>query len=266
MPAYKHNQIHPSFYSFINEEVLPLVDLTANQFWQDFEALKQQYKTRRDQVIVPISNSLLALKVYNSQWDSLISEFTNSESTTIQKQKATNDAKAFLDEHFPLTDGAHKDVKSYVVYYHHLLAFFTDGTQSGLTNPKQFVALCGHKCSPDSIVLKQDNFHVEIAIDKTGDIGATDSADVQDIRMETIRTATMDFDTLSTSASGEANMQAYRMLKDILNVERNQCVKQTGTRCTPDTVFTAPDGEDYIINGRDITLVGKGQSIVELVN
>jgi malate synthase len=249
MPAFQNKQIHPSFYSFINEEVLPLVDLSINQFWDDFDALKKRYKTSSDQVVVPISSDLLALNVTNSHWDSLLNEHSSI------------DAKSFLDEHFGLVDGSHKDVKSYVVYYHHLLAFFADGTQSGLANPKQFVALCGHKCSPDSIVLKQDNFHLEIVIDKTGDIGANDQANIQDIRIETIRTATIDFDTLSTCSSGEANMQAYRMLKDILSMERKKCSKTSGERCTPDTDFTAPNGEEYVITGRDISLVGKSQSL-----
>jgi len=260
MPAFQTQQIHPSFYSFINEEVLPLVDLSVNQFWQDFAAIKQQYNSNREQTVVPISNTLLALKVSSSHWDSLVNDEAINDVQNVQDQMSTADAKAFLDEHFPLDVGSHKSVKSYVVYYHHLLAFFHDGTQSGLVNPKQFVALCGHKCSPNSIVLKQNSFHVEIAIDKTGSVGASDSANVQDIRIETIRTAAIDFDTLSTRASGDANMQAYRMLKDILEVERNKCSKQTTGRCTPDTAFTAPNGEDYVISGRDIALVGKGQA------
>lgn len=247
MPAFQISQINPSFYRFINEEVLPLVDMTVARFWADFETLDENYDNLSSSTVVPISNTLLAIKVSNSQWNSLV---TNGE-------HSINDAKAFLDEQFPLESGSHKDVKSYVVYYHHLLAFFNDGSQSGLVNPKHFVALCGHKCEPDSIVFKRNNFHVEIAINKKGNIGVTDPAHVQDIRIETTRTATMDFESLSPSSSAKANMKAYRMLKNILQGDQN-CIngQTTSSRRTPDMVFTAPNGEDYIVSGRSIELIG----------
>ena len=50
-------------------------------------------------------------------------------------------SKSFLDKVFPLEQGSHQDVSSYVIYYKHLLAFFPDGSKSGLAIPNQFVAL-----------------------------------------------------------------------------------------------------------------------------
>lgn len=50
-------------------------------------------------------------------------------------------AKQFLDRHFPLDSGSHQEVISYVVYYQHLLAFFADGSHSGLRQAKQFVEI-----------------------------------------------------------------------------------------------------------------------------
>jgi malate synthase len=255
MPALKANQhqastINPSFYSFINEEVLPLVDMTIARFWADFETLEGNYDETQTNTVVPISNTLLAIKVANSQWNSLV---TNGSHSMI-------DAKTFLDEQFPLESGSHKDVKSYVVYYHHLLAFFNDGSQSGLVDPKQFVALCGHKCEPNSIVFKRNSFHVELVINKKGDIGSQDLANVQDIKIETTRTATMDFESLTPrgehSKSAMANMKAYKMLKRILQNDHT-CIskRSTSTRRTPDMVFTAPNGNDYVISGRSIELI-----------
>ena len=57
-------------------------------------------------------------------------------------------AKLFIDRLFPLSSGSHQDVSSYVVYYQHLLAFFADGSHSGLRQPKQFVAFNGTKDFP----------------------------------------------------------------------------------------------------------------------
>lgn len=44
-------------------------------------------------------------------------------------------AKQLLDRMFPLENGSHQDVSSYVIDYRHVLAYFKDGTHSGLKSP-----------------------------------------------------------------------------------------------------------------------------------
>ena len=78
---------------------------------------------------------------------------------TTNKLDRSINAKELLDAQFPLAIGSHQDVTSYVVYYTHLLAFLKDGTQCGLQNPCQFVALTGHKSEPSSVVLKNNDTH-----------------------------------------------------------------------------------------------------------
>ncbi len=91
---------------------------------------------------------------------------------------------AMLDARFPLDNGSHADVKQYVVYFRHIMAFFKDGTHCGLAQPKQFVALCGHKETPESIVLKEDGLHVELKFNRNGSRGKNHLAGIQDIQME----------------------------------------------------------------------------------
>ncbi|MFT6328676.1 MAG: malate synthase [Bermanella sp.] len=69
-----------------------------------------------------------------------------------------------LDQYFALQDGSHEDVKEYVIYFRHIMAFFADGTHCGLAQPKQFVAFAGHKDTPESIVLKENNVHIELVL------------------------------------------------------------------------------------------------------
>ncbi|MCF1426622.1 MAG: malate synthase [Shewanella sp.] len=92
-------------------------------------------------------------------------------------------ARRFLDEHCPLEQGYHQDVTSYVVYYQHLLAFFADGSQSGLKTPSQFVALSGHKDEPSALVLKVGEVHIEISFDRTD--RNPNAAHIEDIQVET---------------------------------------------------------------------------------
>lgn len=94
-------------------------------------------------------------------------------------------SKGFLDKTFPLQQGSHKDVCSYVVYYQQLLAFFADGSTSGLQSPAQFVALSGHREAPCSIVLNNNGRHVELILNRRGINGCQDKASIDDIQLQT---------------------------------------------------------------------------------
>lgn len=257
MPALKYSQIHQGFHTFINEDVLPTCGIQANVFWQAFEKLICDYASQPNAFINEADDNVLAantriapvidrqqlIQAANSQWRSLFeSEGTSSES------------KAYLDRHFALASGSHSDVKNYVVYYHHLLAFFEDGSQAGLANTSQFVALCGHKCSPDSVVLQQspEGLHVELICDRNGERGAKDSAGIQDILVETNDPIVVDFNTVQID--GESKIQAYRNLQSFLrgDLQTVTIVKgqQTSCKMHNDATFTDLNGDDYCINNQ----------------
>lgn len=107
-----------------------------------------------------------------------------NELETQQNQQINQHAKSLLDKVFPLEHGSHADVKSYVVYYRHVLAFLTDGTQTGLLHPEQFVALSGHKENPESLLLKNESSHVELVFNPCGHYGRNDLANIDDIQMQ----------------------------------------------------------------------------------
>jgi len=93
-------------------------------------------------------------------------------------------SKGFLDKVFPLAVGSHKDVCSYVVYYQHLLAFFADGSNSGLENPSQFVALAGSREKPQGLLFNDNGRHVALMICRSGLQGAKDQAGIDDVQLE----------------------------------------------------------------------------------
>ncbi len=257
MPALKYSQIHQGFYTFINEDVLPASGIDASVFWQAMEKLISDYASQPNAYINESSDNVLAantrvapvvdrqqlIQAANSQWVSLFeSDCTPTES------------KAYLDKHFALASGSHTDVKNYVVYYHHLLAFFEDGSQAGLVNPSQFVALCGHKCSPDSVVLQQfsGGLHLEIMFDRNGERGANDSAGIQDILVETNDAIVVDFNAVQID--GESKIQAYRNLQSFLRGDLLAFTivkgQQTSCRMNRDTTFTDLNGDDYCIDNQ----------------
>ncbi|MFV0448587.1 MAG: hypothetical protein ACK5MF_09010 [Vibrio sp.] len=98
-------------------------------------------------------------------------------------------AKQLLDHLFPLESGSHQDVTSYMIDYHHLLAYFHDGRHSGLTSPKHFVAYIGNKEQPCSILLRDGSgSHVEVSLGCHRGTGCVESVEIEDIQLETCTT------------------------------------------------------------------------------
>ena len=57
---------------------------------------------------------------------------------TSQAMEKQVKAKQLLDRLFPLENGSHKEVTAYVIDYRHVMAYFKDGSHSGLKHPKHF--------------------------------------------------------------------------------------------------------------------------------
>jgi malate synthase len=259
MPALKYSQIHQGFYTFINEDVLPTCGIEVNVFWQAIERMIADYSNQTSEFINQEQNSQLAantkiapvidrqqlIQAANSKWTSFF------EAPISADEETGINSKAYLDKHFPLATGSHADVKNYVVYYHHLLAFFDDGSQSGLANPSEFVALCGHKCSPDSIVLQQTQtgLHLEMVFDRKGTRGAKDCAGIEDILVESNDCIVVDFNAVQID--GESKIQAYRNLQSFLRGDLKTVTivngQQTICRMNNDVTFTDVNGDDYCI-------------------
>ncbi len=130
-------------------------------------------------------------------------------------------AKQILDLYFPLTHGSHQNVCSYVVYYNQLLAFFEDGQQSGLRQPKQFVALTGHRSEPTTILLQSNGFHLELSFAAD----QCDLAGIEDVQLEA---------ELMTIMNGE-NLPSSRSWTSLI----------TGQVSSTTKLFTAKDGSAY---------------------
>jgi malate synthase len=89
-----------------------------------------------------------------------------------------------LDARFPLQERSHKDVKQYVVYYRHIMAFFTDGSHCGFDKPKQFAAYNGCKEQPSSILLRENGLHVELMFNRASARGKANVSGLEDVQIE----------------------------------------------------------------------------------
>jgi malate synthase len=224
------------------------------------------------QLVVPVQNARFALNAANARWGSLYDAYYGTD--IIQKtgalkpgkgfnqargQRVISLAKDFLDQNFPLDNGSHHDVLNYLVYYQHVIAFFTDGSKTGLKESNQFVALDGSKSEPTYLLLKNNGLHVGLVIDRHGKIGSTDLAGIDDIQIESALTTIMDFEDSISAVDAEDKVQAYKnwlgLIKGDLTASFNKNGSQLIRQLNNDKVFTHKNGEKYVVHGRSLLLV-----------
>ncbi|MBJ7536853.1 malate synthase G [Marinomonas transparens] len=224
------------------------------------------------QLVVPVKNARFALNAANARWGSLYDAFYGTDvvpkSAGLEAHQNYNaargelviaKAKAFLDEVFPLETGSHQNVSSYVMYYHHLLAFFDDGSQSGLQQPCQLVAVNGQRSDPESVLLKNNGLHVEIQFDRNGQNGAKDKAHINDILIESALSTIMDCEDSVAAVDAEDKVEVYRnwlgLMQGTLEARFVKGGQVQTRRMAPDRFFTDLDNKEYRLHGRSLLLV-----------
>lgn len=152
-------------------------------------------------------------------------------------------AKQLLDRLFPLENGSHQDVTSYVIDYRHILAYFKDGQHSGLKHPKQFVAFMGEKCDPDSILFRDGSgSHLEVMFGCHKGTGRIELIEIDDIQLETCTT----FGQSPMEATQSEQHETAAMRHWISLVQGDE--KGKPKACSEDKEFRAKSGEDYCLN------------------
>ena len=137
------------------------------------------------QLVVPIDNARYAINAANARWGSLydslygtdvISEINgatkNSSYNPERGKKVIEYAKNFLDKNFPLNNNTWKNISKVSV------------NDLDLKNKNQLVGYNGTKDSPNSLLLKNNNLHIDIIIDAKSKIGSTDKASISDVVIE----------------------------------------------------------------------------------
>ncbi|MEF1256185.1 hypothetical protein [Vibrio sp. M260112] len=149
-----------------------------------------------------------------------------------QAMEKQQNAKQLLDRLFPLENGSHKDVTAYVIDYRHAMAYFKDGSHSGLKHSKHFVAYTGEKEDPASILFRDGTgSHVEVTFGNHKGTGCVELIDIEDIQLET---CTM-FPTAMTEIA------AMRHWISVVKGDE----KGKPSACTEQKEYTAKNGDDY---------------------
>src|SRR6056300_276338 len=223
------------------------------------------------QLVVPVTNARYALNAANARWGSLydalygtdaISEDGDTKKSAsynpIRGQKVVGFGRDFLDKNFSLETGSHKDVIGYDIVSNTLIANFKGNINSKLKNQDQYIGFQGDINNPSCILLKNNNIHVEILINRNGNIGSNDDAGVDDIILESALTTIQDCEDSVATVDAEDKVLAYRNWLGLMKGDLQDTFEKNGKMLTrklnPDKIYTTPNGE-YVLPGRSFMLV-----------
>ena len=224
------------------------------------------------QLVVPIMNARFALNAVNARWGSLydalygndvISEDDGAEKAgaynPVRGQKVIDYGREFLDGAVPLATGSHDDALSYTVVNHQLVISINGGSTVSLAAPEQFVGYLGSAEAPTSILLKSNNLHIEIQVDASHQIGATDKAGVKDIVLEAALTTIMDCEDSVAAVDAEDKALAYSNWLGLIKGTLEETIHRGGNSfvrsMNPDRSYLAADGSELTLNGRSLMFV-----------
>ena len=224
------------------------------------------------QLVVPVMNARFALNAANARWGSLydalygtnvISEEDGAERVggynPARGSKVIAFAKNFLNETVPLKSGAYEDAISFMILGESLQVVLSDGTRTELKDTNQYIGFSGDNNNPSGILLKNNNLHLEIQIDKDHNIGIDDLAGIKDILVESAITTIQDCEDSVAAVDAADKVIVYRNWLGLMKGDLKETFMKGESEMTrslnPDRTYTSKDNKELTLPGRSLMLV-----------
>jgi malate synthase len=224
------------------------------------------------QLVVPVMNARYALNAANARWGSLYDALYGTDAipetggaakdaayNPIRGEKVIAWVRAFLDQVAPLSGARWADVKSFAVKREALEAETYQGAKVGLAQRQKLAGYRGRPEAPSSLVLKNNNLHIEIVIDGTTVIGGGDKAKISDVLIESALTTIMDCEDSVAAVDAADKIVVYRnwlgLMKGDLAEEVSKGGRTFTRRLNPDSEISGPDGATISLRSRALMLV-----------
>jgi malate synthase len=140
-----------------------------------------------------------------------------------------------------------------------LVVRLRDGACTGLARAQQFVGYRGEPAAPSVLLLRNNNLHIEIKIDRGSLVGHDDPAGITDIVLEAAVTTIMDLEDSVAAVDAEDKVALYRnwlgLMEGTLTASFEKGGKTIQRRLNPDKVFVTPDGAELRLPGRSLMLI-----------
>ena len=227
------------------------------------------------QLVVPVINARYALNAANARWGSLYDAFYGTdiidETPGREKGDRYNPARgelvvertaSVLDEIVPLARGRHADVASYSIDAVNggfaLGVTLSSGARTVLSDPTQFAGFIGEG-EPSIVLLRHNNLHMEIQVDRNHEVGAAHAAGVKDVVVESALTVIQDCEDSVAAVDGDDKSLVYGNWFGLMRGDLTETFEKGGAtivrRLAPDRTYTAPDGSSLTLHGRSLMLV-----------
>ena len=219
------------------------------------------------QLVVPATNARYALNAANARWGSLYDALYGTDAmgdlpdpgpySVDRGDRVVAWARGFLNETVPLAVGSHAEATNYSVI-DGALAVQVGPASVALADPSQFVGYTGDAAAPTSVLLEQNGLGIEIVIDATHQVGATDKAHVADVMLESALTTIVDFEDSVAAVDSEEKAQAYHNWLGLMKGDLHETVSKGDVtferKLNPDKIFTTADGSTLQRTGRSLLL------------
>ena len=224
------------------------------------------------QLVVPVMNARFALNAANARWGSLydalygtnvISEEDEAERVggynPARGSKVIAFAKNFLNETVPLKSGVYEDATSFMILGESLQVVLSGGTRTELKDTNQYIGFSGDNNNPSGILLKNNNLHLEIQIDKDHNIGMDDPAGIKDVLVESAITTIQDCEDSVAAVDAADKVIVYRNWLGLMKGDLKETFMKGESEMTrslnPDRTYTSKDNKELTLPGRSLMLV-----------
>ncbi len=218
------------------------------------------------QLVVPVDNARYALNAANARWGSLYDALYGTDVISGSKGKGYNEergkkvikyVKNFLDETAPLSNSSWQNVSKIEIRDEDVV-FIVDNKENVLKNKNQFTGYNGEKSNPSSILIKNNNLHIDILIDSNHMIGKSDKASISDVVVESALSTIIDNEDSVAAVDGEDKVKCYRnwlgLMKGDLTANMEKNGKKFVRKLNSNRNYISKNGKEISLHGRALLL------------
>jgi malate synthase len=224
------------------------------------------------QLVVPLSNARYALNAANARWGSLYDALYGSDAipedggaargaayNKVRGERVIAYGRKLLDAIAPLASGSHGEATGYAVEGGLLAVRLRDGSRSGLARAEQFAGFQGNPDMPVTVLLRHNDLHLEIRIDRERPVGRSDAAGIADIVMESAVTTIMDLEDSVAAVDADDKVTLYRNWLGLMTGRLTAKFQKDGRlvlrRLNDDRIYRTPASGELRLPGRSLMLV-----------
>ena len=218
------------------------------------------------QLVVPVDNARYALNAANARWGSLYDALYGTdiipgnigkEWDKERAKKVIDYVRTFFDKRFPLIQSNWSEI-SKIHIEDNKLVLSSNTKKDYLKFGDQFLGYTGSKEKPESILIKNNNLHIDIIINPNSMVGKIDKAKISDIIVESALSTIVDNEDSVAAVDASDKVKCYQNWLGLMKGDLTSTFEKNGEKITrklnTDRTYISKDGEKFSLHGRALLL------------